>query len=68
MGTQTTVVSVRLDPEIVERIQAVAAELKRRAAGAPIAMTVPIRMALERGLPALEREIGINPKGKRTRK
>lgn len=48
--------SIRLEPQMIERLDRLATQLGRRAAGAPILRSVVLRLALERGLAALERE------------
>ena len=60
-----TVYSFRLEPEMGERLQALADELAKRAAGAPVTRSHVARMAVERGIPALEEELGLNRRRKR---
>lgn len=63
-------IPIRLEDDLVERIDRVAEALKARASGAPVPRAVAMRVAMERGLDALEVELGIGtrrskPKPKR---
>jgi hypothetical protein len=50
---------VRLDDRTRERLDRVAAELSKRAAGAPIPRSEVTRKAIEHGLLALEKSLGL---------
>lgn len=52
-------VGVRLDPARVDRLDAVAAEMTRRAAGAEVKRSDAARVAMERGINSLEKELGL---------
>lgn len=56
--------SVRIDKALVARLDAVAAAMSARAAGAPVKRSSAIRAALERGIDALEAEFGAAQKKK----
>lgn len=49
--------AVRLPDETIARLEAVAEKLSARAAGAKVARSEVMRMAMERGLTALEKEL-----------
>lgn len=51
--------SVRLDGEIAERLDRIAQKSSERAGGAEITRSNAIRMALERGIAELEKELKI---------
>ena len=52
-------VGVRVEPSRVERLDKVAAEMTRRAAGAEVKRGDAARVAMERGIDSLEKELGI---------
>ena len=52
-------IPVRLDPELVARLDAVTALLSKRAAGAELTRSAALRVAIERGLAELEAELGL---------
>lgn len=49
--------AVRLPDETIARLEAVADQLSARAAGAKVARSEVMRMAMERGLASLEKEL-----------
>ena len=56
MATQN--VGVRLDPQEIDRVDRLAARLSQRAAGAPLTRAATVRLAVNRGLDAIESELG----------
>ncbi len=58
----TNTTSIRLDHELRDRIERLAARMSEAACGAPITLSIAMRTALERGIAVMEREL---PKGKR---
>ncbi len=58
--TDTKIVACRLATEVEQRVQSVAAELSRRAAGAPITVSVVMGILVQRGLAQLEPELGLD--------
>lgn len=62
-------ISVRLSAEAVERLDRIAAALSDRAAGAPMNRSSVVRVAVGRGIDALEAELGLSkrPKPKRSK-
>jgi hypothetical protein len=52
-------VGVRIDPTRVDRLDRVAAEMTRRAAGAEVKRGDAARVAMERGIDSLEKELGL---------
>lgn len=52
------IVPVRLEPEVVARIDRLATRLSRRASGLPVVRSEALRLALARGLDAIEKEEG----------
>lgn len=58
-------VSFRLDSETVARLDALAEALTARAAGATVNRSSVLRLAVERGVRALEAELGRSKKRKR---
>lgn len=58
-------VSVRLDARSVERLERIGDEMAKRAGGVTIKRGTVARAAIERGLAALEAELGLNKKPKR---
>jgi predicted transcriptional regulator len=51
-------IPIRLDDDLVARLDALAAALTERAAGVKVTRTAAMRTALERGIAALESEVG----------
>lgn len=60
-------IPIRLEDDLVARLDALAAVLTERAAGVKVTRTAAMRSALERGLEALEDEVG-TPRRKPKRK
>lgn len=58
-------VSVRLDTDTVGRLDKLAEVLTARAAGATVNRSAVVRLAVERGIAALEAELGQSKKRKR---
>jgi hypothetical protein len=57
--------AIRLDADILERIDRIATVLSAKAAGAPVSRSVALRVALDRGLASLETEFQLSkPKRK----
>jgi hypothetical protein len=57
---------LRIDSTTIERLDRLASLMSERAAGAPVTRAGVIRVALERGLESLEKELGTaKPKRKR---
>ena len=65
---KTVIYAIRLEPEMAARVVAVAKALSKRAAGAVVTRSHVARMAVERGLGPLEKEIGIVPKRRKRKK
>lgn len=59
------VLSVRLEPELIERLDAVAELLSARAGGAKISRSNALNVVAARGLEAFEAEMTAKPKKKR---
>jgi predicted DNA-binding protein len=59
MAKPKTVTGVRLDEDMIRRLDFLAAELSRRAAGLDVNRTDVTRAALGRGIDAMERELGL---------
>jgi hypothetical protein len=59
------IVSTHLPPELVARILAVSEVLSKPELGVNVTRSMVARLAIERGLPSLEAEAGVKPKGKR---
>lgn len=57
---------IRLEDELVERIDRLAGKMQERAAGAAVTRTAAVKVALTRGLDALEAELGLA--GRRAKK
>lgn len=57
---------IRLEDELVERIDRLASTMQKRAAGAEVTRTAAAKVALTRGLDALEAELGLA--GRRAKK
>jgi hypothetical protein len=60
-------IPIRLEEALLERIDCVAEALQKRAAGAPVPRAVAMRVAMERGLDALETELGLGSARRSTR-
>lgn len=58
-------IPLRLEDELLDRIDRVAEALRVRAAGVKVAKASVMREALERGLDSLESELGLNRRKKR---
>lgn len=54
--------SVKVDDELAERLDRLAAEMSARAGGAQVTRSNAMRVALERGMEALETEFAIRTK------
>jgi hypothetical protein len=54
---------VRVEPELLVRLEAIAAELSRRSMGIVVKRSDVARVAIERGAESLEKELGIAEKG-----
>jgi hypothetical protein len=63
----TKVTGIRVSSDVDQRVQAVAAELSRRAAGVPITITAAMTKVILSGLDALEAELGLKPAAKKTK-
>lgn len=50
--------AIRLEPELLERIDRLASTMQERAAGAQVTRTAAMKVALTRGLDSLEAEFG----------
>lgn len=59
--------SMRLPSELLSRVDAVAEELTRRAAGVNVSRTAVMRRLIERGLEILEPELGLTAKLRKKR-
>jgi predicted transcriptional regulator len=66
--TEIEVWSIRLDPDVASQLVRIAEELTKRAAGAKVTRSHVARMAVERGLPALEKELGLERKTRKRKK
>lgn len=53
-------IPIRIESELLERIDRLAEALQERAAGAPVTRSGAMRVAMERGLGALEAELGLS--------
>jgi hypothetical protein len=53
---------IRVEPELLARLEAIAAELSRRSMGIVAKRSDVARVALERGAESLEKELGITEK------
>ena len=53
---------IRVETELLDRLEAIAAELSRRSAGVAVKRSDVARAALERGAESLEQELGIAEK------
>lgn len=61
-------IPIRLEDELIERLDALATALTERAAGVKVTRTAAMRAALERGIEALEAEAGVPGRRRKTRK
>lgn len=59
---------IRLEDDLIARLDALAAALTERAAGVKVSRTAAMRAALERGLSALEAEAGTSPRRRKPKK
>ena len=57
--------SIRLDAAQRARLDALAAVMGERAGGVDMPVSLAMRAALDRGMAALEDELGVKPKAKR---
>ena len=55
-------VAFRLEPEQIERLDALADGLSKHSSGVNVSRSAAARVALERGISELEKEIGMAPK------
>jgi predicted transcriptional regulator len=55
----TPAIAIRLESELLERIDRLASTMQERAAGAEVTRTAAMKVALTRGLDALEAELGV---------
>jgi predicted transcriptional regulator len=62
----TPAIAIRLESELLERIDRLAGKMQERAAGAEVTRTAAMKVALTRGLDALEAELGLA--GRRAKK
>jgi hypothetical protein len=58
-------VSARLDGDMLARLDKIAEELTKRAAGASVNRSAVVRLAVDRGVAALEKELGLSKRPKR---
>lgn len=61
-------IPIRLEDDLIARLDALAAALTERAAGVKVTRTAAMRAALERGLESLEDEAGLSSKRRKTKK
>jgi hypothetical protein len=61
-------IPIRLDDAFIERLDRLAEALAERAAGAHVSRSSAIRVALDRGVGALEAELGLGKASKPKRK
>ncbi len=54
--------SVRLDDDLSSRLDRIAEALTRRAAGVSVGRSRALKLAIERGIDALEEELGLRKK------
>lgn len=54
--------SIRFTDELISRLDRISEAMSKRASGAPVKRAHAIRAALERGVTALEGELGISKK------
>jgi hypothetical protein len=59
---------IRLEDDLIDRLDAVAVALTARAAGVKVSRTAAMRAALERGLQALEAEAGVTSRRRKPKK
>lgn len=62
MNAQKLTTSIRLDADLIERLDRVAEAMSERAAGAPVNRSTAARVALERGLDVVESELKVKRK------
>lgn len=65
VNAQKLATSMRLDADLVDRLDRVAEAMSERAAGLPVNRSNAARVALERGLDVLEVELKLKSKSKR---
>jgi predicted transcriptional regulator len=65
MNAQKLTTSIRLDADLIDRLDRLAESMSDRAGGAPVNRSSAARVALERGIDALESEFRLSKK-KRT--
>lgn len=58
-------IPIRLEDELLERVDRVTDAMEARAAGAKVPRSSVLRLALERGLDSLESELGLTRRKKR---
>ena len=61
-------IPIRLEDDLIARLDALAVALTERAAGVKVTRTAAMRAALERGLEALEAEAGTAKRGRKPKK
>lgn len=59
---------IRLEDDLIDRLDSLAAALSERAAGAKVSRTAAMRAAMERGLEALEAELGAGVRRRKPKK
>lgn len=52
---------IRIEEDVIQRLDAIAAAMTERAAGVKVARSNVIRLALERGMAVLEEDLGMGP-------
>jgi len=57
--------SIRLDPALRQRLEALAKRMGQAAGGVEIPLSAAMRTALDRGMAVLENELGVRSKAKR---
>lgn len=66
--TDTKIVACRLATDVEQRVQTIAAELSRRAIGAPVTVSVAMGILVQRGLAQVEAELGLDSSTARSTK
>lgn len=61
-------IPVRLEDELIARLDALAAALTERTAGVKVSRSAAMRAALERGLASLEDETGMSARRRKSKK
>jgi len=61
-------IPIRLEEDLIERLDALAQELTERAAGAKVSRTAAMRVALERGLEVIESDMGLAGRRRKPKK